>query len=138
MRHYLTFVLTIFFAVTYGQEFSYPAIKLTGRSITDFVPVGWTILDSAYGDLNKDGKKDAAIVIEHKDSISLENSLEDTVLTHELLEWADAIIVMEKTHRNHIRSKHPDIYKSKRIVCLYIPDEYKFMDPELVVRLRYQ
>ena len=60
------------------------------------------------------------------------------VLTPQLLEWADAIIVMEKTHRNHIRSKHPGIYKSKRIVCLYIPDEYNFMDPELVVRLKYQ
>jgi hypothetical protein len=81
MQHFLTFILTIFFAVSYGQDFSYPSIKLKAQSIPDFVPAGWTILDSAYGDLNKDGTKDAAIVIQHKDSISLVNNLEDTVLT---------------------------------------------------------
>jgi hypothetical protein len=73
--------LTIYFSVSYGQNFSYPSIKTTGHSILDFVPAGWTILDSAYGDLNKDGIKDAAIIIQHMDSISLINSLEDTVLT---------------------------------------------------------
>ena len=81
MRHILTFILTIYFSVAYGQDFSYPSIKATGRSIVEFVPTGWTILDSAYGDLNKDGSKDAVIVIQHNDSISLVNSLEHTVLT---------------------------------------------------------
>lgn len=81
MRHFLIFILTICFGVSYGQEFSYPAIKKTGQSVRDFVPAGWTILDSAYGDLNKDGAKDAVIIIQHKDSILLVNSLEDTVLT---------------------------------------------------------
>ena len=81
MRHFLTFILTIFFGVCYGQNFTYPSIKLTGQSITDFVPAGWTMLDSAYGDLNKDGIKDAVIIIQYKDIISLVNSLEDTVLT---------------------------------------------------------
>lgn len=81
MRHFLTFILTICFGVSYGQDFAYPSIKSTGQNITDFVPTGWTILDSAYGDLNKDGTKDAAIIIQHIDSISLINSLEDTVLT---------------------------------------------------------
>lgn len=81
MRHILTFILTFYFGVSHGQDFSYPSIKSTGQSVTDFVPAGWTILDSAYGDLNKDGSKDAAIVIQHRDSVSLVNSLEDTVLT---------------------------------------------------------
>lgn len=81
MRHFLAFILTIYFGASYGQNFSYPDIKATGQSVLDFVPTGWTVLDSAYGDLNKDGIKDAAIVIQHRDSISLVNSLEDTVLT---------------------------------------------------------
>jgi hypothetical protein len=81
MRHFLTYILTIFCGVSFGQNFAYPAIKSKGQSITDFIPVDWTILDSAYGDLNKDGIKDVAIVIQHRDSISLVNSLEDTVLT---------------------------------------------------------
>ena len=74
-------MLTICFSVSYGQNFSYPTIKSTGKDIADFMPVGWTILDSTYGDLNKDGIQDAAFVIQHKDSVSLVRSLEDTVLT---------------------------------------------------------
>lgn len=81
MRHILTYILTLSFCVSHGQNFSYPSIKSTGQSVTDFVPAGWTILDSAYGDLNKDGSKDEAIIIQHIDSVSLVNSLEDTVLT---------------------------------------------------------
>jgi hypothetical protein len=81
MRYFLTLILTICFGVSYGQNFSYPSIKATGQSIIDFVPTGWTILDSAHGDLNNDGIKDAAIVIQHRDSVSLVNSLEDTILT---------------------------------------------------------
>jgi hypothetical protein len=46
------------------------------------VPAGWIILDSAYGDLNKDSIKDAAIVIQYRGSICFENSLEDTALIH--------------------------------------------------------
>ena len=56
----------------------------------------------------------------------------NTVLTTEILNWADSIVVMEKHHRNHIRKHFPDIYKNKRIVCLYIPDDFDFMQTELI------
>ena len=59
-----------------------------------------------------------------------------TVLTDELLNWADSILVMEKHHRNHIRNLFPDIYRNKKIVCLYIPDEYDYMQPELISILK--
>lgn len=81
MRHLLVFLVAICFGAAYGQSFVYPSIKLAGRRVADFVPPGWMVLDSAYGDLNKDGIKDAAIVIQHKDSVLLVDSLEDTVLT---------------------------------------------------------
>jgi predicted protein tyrosine phosphatase len=58
------------------------------------------------------------------------------VITNELLEWADSIIVMEKHHRNFIRRKFPEMYANKKIVCLYIPDDYDYMQPELIVMLR--
>ena len=54
------------------------------------------------------------------------------VITRKLLEWADVIFVMERSQRNLIRKRFDDLYQQKRIVCLYIPDEYDFMDPELV------
>lgn len=61
-----------------------------------------------------------------------------TVLSLELLQWADGIIVMEKHHRNYIRKKFPEIYETKKIVCLYIPDEYDYMQPELIELLRHK
>jgi predicted protein tyrosine phosphatase len=54
----------------------------------------------------------------------------------ELIEWADVVFVMERRHRNIIHTRYPDLYRSKRIICLYIPDEYEFMDPELVLLLK--
>ena len=54
------------------------------------------------------------------------------VLSVEHLNWADAIIVMEKVHRNTIRKLFPDIYNKKKIVCLYIPDIFDYMQPELI------
>lgn len=59
-----------------------------------------------------------------------------TVLTPQLMDWADAIIVMEKHHRSFIRSKHPSYYNTKKIVCLYIPDDYEYMQPELIAILK--
>jgi len=60
----------------------------------------------------------------------------NTVISLELLSWADSIVVMETAHRNYIRKKFPDIYKNKKIVCLYIPDDFDFMQTELIVRLK--
>jgi predicted protein tyrosine phosphatase len=53
-----------------------------------------------------------------------------------LLDWADLILVMERTHRNWIRKHFPEVYEKKRIVCLYIPDEFEYMEAGLVEMLR--
>lgn len=58
------------------------------------------------------------------------------VLTQELLDWADSVIVMERHHRNFIRKHYPKVYQTKKIVCLYIPDEYDYMQPELITLLK--
>ena len=60
----------------------------------------------------------------------------NTVLEPEQLDWADAIIVMEKYHLNVIRKKYPDYYNTKKIVCLYIPDDFDYMQPELITILK--
>ena len=60
----------------------------------------------------------------------------NTILSEEILNWADSIVVMEKHHRNYIRKYFPEIYKTKKIVCLYIPDIYEYMQPELVEILK--
>ncbi|MEM6376945.1 MAG: protein tyrosine phosphatase [Bacteroidota bacterium] len=58
------------------------------------------------------------------------------IITSENLGWADSIVVMEKHHRNAIRKLFPTIYATKKIVCLYVPDEYDFMQAELITLLK--
>jgi predicted protein tyrosine phosphatase len=53
-------------------------------------------------------------------------------LDMEQVEWADFIIVMEKHHRNKLQKRFFSALKSKRIIVLGIPDEYEFMDEELI------
>ena len=57
------------------------------------------------------------------------------VLSSDDLEWADIIFVMEETHRTKLSKKYRQFIRSKRIVCLNIPDDYDFMDPILIQEL---
>lgn len=53
-------------------------------------------------------------------------------VTPEIISWADLIFVMEKTHRNKLQKKFRSHLNGKRVVCLGIPDDYDYMDPDLV------
>ena len=64
------------------------------------------------------------------------NNDAETPLDTELVEWADIIFVMERTHRNKVQKKFRSALAKKRIVCLDIPDNYEFMDLELVRLLK--
>ena len=64
------------------------------------------------------------------------NSEATVRVTRALLEWADVIFVMEKRQRNLVHKRFPDIYRTRPIICLYIPDQFEFMDPALVRELR--
>ncbi|WP_213982274.1 phosphotyrosine protein phosphatase [Sphingomonas sp. dw_22] len=57
-------------------------------------------------------------------------------LAGELVEWADIIFVMERTHRIKLRKRFRAVPKHARVICLDIPDDYECMDPELVRVLR--
>src|SRR5687767_13170893 len=56
----------------------------------------------------------------------------ETTVSAELLEWADIIFVMERSHRNKLSKKFRAHLKTKRIICLDIPDQFGYMDPALV------
>lgn len=49
--------------------------------------------------------------------------------------WADLVFVMEKKHLRRLQEKFPAALTGKRVVCLHIPDDYQFMQPELIARL---
>jgi len=57
-------------------------------------------------------------------------------MTPELLQWADIIFVMEKSHRNRLLKKYKSRLKGRRLICLNIPDQYELMDPVLVRLLK--
>ena len=59
----------------------------------------------------------------------------DEPCTDELVEWADIIFVMERAHRTRLQKRFKKSLKSARVVCLDIPDDYGFMQPELVALL---
>jgi predicted protein tyrosine phosphatase len=52
------------------------------------------------------------------------------------LGWADVIVVMEKRHKERLRQKYPEALAAKSCVCLFIADDYEFMDATLIEILR--
>ena len=67
-------------------------------------------------------------------SAGLNNDAENPI-TPELLRWADLIFVMERAHRTKLSARFKPHLGRARVVCLEIPYEDEFMDPELVLLL---
>jgi predicted protein tyrosine phosphatase len=57
-------------------------------------------------------------------------------ITGKLIDWADTIFVMEKRHKQRLIDKFPDSIVDKTIFILEIPDEYKYMDGELIESIK--
>lgn len=51
------------------------------------------------------------------------------------IRWADVIFVMEQKHKNRLSEKFGSLLARKAIYVLDIPDNYKYMDPELISEL---
>jgi predicted protein tyrosine phosphatase len=71
------------------------------------------------------------------DAVGIDRDAEVPV-GNESVQWADIIFVMERTHQRKLRNKFKSssILHNKRIICLDIPDNYEYMQPELVVLLQ--
>ena len=52
------------------------------------------------------------------------------------IRWADVILVMEDKHKSRIRAEFRDEVRYKTLHVLDIPDEYRFMDDDLVELIR--
>ncbi|CAN7290129.1 low molecular weight protein tyrosine phosphatase family protein [Pseudoduganella sp. LjRoot289] len=53
-------------------------------------------------------------------------------LSSEQIAWSNIIFVMEKAHRNRLSEKFRAHLNRKRVICLDIPDDYDYMQPELI------
>lgn len=49
-----------------------------------------------------------------------------------LLDWADLVFVMEDKHQKRIESRFKVDYKSTELLVLDIPDDYQYMDNDLI------
>jgi predicted protein tyrosine phosphatase len=59
----------------------------------------------------------------------------ETPLNSEVIQWADIIFVMERSHRSKLSKRFQPWLKGKRVICLDIPDQYEYMSPDLVALL---
>ena len=51
------------------------------------------------------------------------------------IQWADIIFVMEKKHKSKLVADFGHLLEHKPLHVLDIPDEYKYMDAELIAEL---
>ena len=52
------------------------------------------------------------------------------------LAWADLVLVMEQKHKQRVMAAFPGEMKFKKLQVLDIPDNYQYMDPELIEEIR--
>lgn len=64
------------------------------------------------------------------------NADSETPVSGDLLEWADVVLVMERSHRQKLTRKYAQLLKNKRVIVLGIPDVYEYMAPELIALLQ--
>ncbi|MFZ4767499.1 MAG: low molecular weight protein tyrosine phosphatase family protein [Roseimicrobium sp.] len=57
-------------------------------------------------------------------------------VNEKLLRWADLVVVMEPDHKRRLHSQFPELAPDLAIEVLGIPDDYAFMDPDLVDLIR--
>jgi len=51
------------------------------------------------------------------------------------IRWADVILVMEEKHKSRLRAEYTRLLEFKPVHVLDIPDDYRYMDAELVEQL---
>lgn len=59
-----------------------------------------------------------------------------TRVSAKMLQWADLVFVMEQKHKRRIVENFPNEVQDKTIIVLDIPDEYQYMDEELVAMIK--
>ncbi|EXI77002.1 MAG: putative protein tyrosine phosphatase [Candidatus Accumulibacter appositus] len=69
------------------------------------------------------------------DSAGLGNNA-NVPLSTEKIEWASLIFVMEQAHKKKLSKKYKPFLNGKKLICLGIPDDFDFMQAELVEILK--
>ncbi len=59
----------------------------------------------------------------------------DERLSTEHIEWATVIFVMERRQKTRLSQLFGSALKGRRVICLNIPDNYTYMQTELIEQL---
>jgi predicted protein tyrosine phosphatase len=60
----------------------------------------------------------------------------ETPLSADLVEWADMVVCMERVHQRKLQRDFAGALRDKQVTVLGIKDDYRFMDAELVERIK--
>jgi predicted protein tyrosine phosphatase len=50
----------------------------------------------------------------------------------DLIEWADLVFAMESVHRRRLQQQFGSVLRTKKVIVLGIPDDFSYMDTELI------
>jgi predicted protein tyrosine phosphatase len=56
----------------------------------------------------------------------------ETPVSADLVEWADLVFAMERVHKRRLQQRFSALLRAKRVIVLGVPDNYKYMQPDLV------
>ena len=59
-----------------------------------------------------------------------------TLVTQEHINWADMVFVMEEEHVEILQERFGEALNAKPVICLNIPDIYRYMEPALIDDLK--
>lgn len=62
----------------------------------------------------------------------------DNPISSDDVAWAKVIFVMESRHKKRLQRMFSGLLAQKRVVVLGIPDDYGFMQPELMALLTFK
>ncbi|MCE2570424.1 low molecular weight protein tyrosine phosphatase family protein [Motilimonas eburnea] len=60
----------------------------------------------------------------------------NTVVNAKMIQWADVIFVMEQKHQERLKASFNKLLIYKDIQVLDIPDDYQYMDDELISMIK--
>ena len=76
-----------------------------------------------------------AVLVAETDYAGLSADADERV-SAEQIAWADSIAVMEKAQLAKLKRQFGPLLRDKHMVCLDIPDDFEFMQPELITLLQ--
>ncbi|HRG59872.1 MAG TPA: hypothetical protein PK323_13025 [Bacteroidia bacterium] len=112
MKQVCCLLLILNFALVLAQSvelFAFPKIVIEGQTRQNFIPSGWTLVDSALGDLNKDHEMDMAFIIKSNDSLTTYTVKEQQgeafveVNRKEKYPRRILIVILKQPHKNSYR-----------------------------------